>query len=271
MIEVDSKEIEKIIREVAAAEVLPHFNKLKEDEIREKGPGDLVTIADVAAERELAARLARALPGSVVVGEEAVSKNPAVLDRFKGDKPVWVIDPIDGTRNFSEGNKKFGIMVSLVQNGETLYAWAFDAPGNRMATAKKGAGAFLDGQPVKIGSKATELKQLAGRGAGAKGAWNFKGHRDQRSSLHDFMDVLTGAADFFVQGPRVTPWDHGAISLIASEAGAHVAMNKADKPYDPTLLGRAFLLIAATRDLWQKIYPLVNPPPPPPAKPFKLG
>src|SRR3954469_4077443 len=136
MTDIDSAKIEEIIRYVAATEVMPRFNKLLKSEIREKNPGDFVTVEEEESERHFSKLLEAALPGSLVVGEEAVSKDVSVIGKFKGSRPVWIIDPVDGTYNFSHGSVKFGILISLVQNGETQFGWAFDAPGNRMAVAQ---------------------------------------------------------------------------------------------------------------------------------------
>ena len=261
MTDIDSSKIEQIIRHVAATEVMPRWKNLQKSDIREKGPGDLVTVADEASERLFTKLLVEALPGSLVVGEEAVAKDISVLDQFKGDKPVWVIDPIDGTYNFSHGKEKFGILLSLVQNGVTQYGWAFDAPGNRMAVAQRGAGTFLDGKRLKVTCEATSFKQLSGRGGGsAKMPISpFKEIFNQRCSLHDFMDFITGDADFITHTPKVTPWDHGVTCLLAAETGGYVAMNETESPYDPTLYGPARLLVAPDREWWQKLYPLLHP------------
>lgn len=263
---IDSAKIEAIIRHVSATEVMPRFNTLSQSEIREKGPGDFVTVADEASERAFTKLLQEALPGSLVVGEEAVSKDISVLEKLKDDKPVWVIDPIDGTYNFSHGRSKFGILIALVQKGVTQYGWAFDAPGNRMAVAQKGAGTFLDGKRLKIECRATEMKQLVMQGGGAQG-WHFDPVRhlfkdiiNVRCSLHDFMNLITGVADFVVHTNKVTPWDHAAACLLAQEAGAYIAMDEKGDAYEPTRYGPTFLLAAPSKEWWQKLHPVVYPP-----------
>src|SRR5229473_1330313 len=77
---VDSEKVRRLIAEVADEEVMPRFEKLETGDISEKSPGDFVTIADVASERRLTPALRDLLPGSLVVGEEAVAADPAVLD-----------------------------------------------------------------------------------------------------------------------------------------------------------------------------------------------
>lgn len=116
----------------------------------EKAPGDLVTVADRAAERELAARLTALLPGSLVVGEEAVFADPAVLGALTGPDPVWIIDPIDGTDNYASANARFSVLVALARGGVLQASWIYVPCFDRMAHALRGGGAFLDGRRLHV-------------------------------------------------------------------------------------------------------------------------
>lgn len=263
MIDVDK--VADIVRHVAATEVMPRFKNLRQSEIREKHPGDFVTVADEAAEKLLTQLLQDLLPGSLVVGEEAVAKDRSVLDRLQGDQPVWVIDPIDGTYNFAHGRSKFGILIALVQNGVTQYGWAFDVPGNRMAIAQKGAGTFLDGKRLTIACKATEMKHLVLQAGGAQG-WHFDPVRplfkevvNFRCSLHDFMSLITGEADCIVHVNKATPWDHAAAVLLADEAGGYTALGPEGAAYDPAYYGPAFMLTTPSAEWWRKLNEVLYP------------
>jgi fructose-1,6-bisphosphatase/inositol monophosphatase family enzyme len=145
-------QVAEIIREVARAEVLPRFGNLAQGEVLEKAPGDLVTVADQASERELSARLTALLPGSRVVGEEAVFADPRVLDALDGPDPVWIIDPIDGTENYANANARFSILVALARGGVLEAGWIYVPWLDRMAHAVRGGGAFLDGRPLRVGA-----------------------------------------------------------------------------------------------------------------------
>jgi fructose-1,6-bisphosphatase/inositol monophosphatase family enzyme len=142
--------VAEIIRDVSATEILPRFGRLGDGEIIEKLPGDLVTVADQASERELSARLTRLLPGSRVVGEEAVFADPGVLDALDGPEPVWIIDPIDGTENYANANARFTVLVALARGGELYASWIYEPCFDRMAHAVRGGGAFLDGEPLRV-------------------------------------------------------------------------------------------------------------------------
>ncbi len=75
----DWERVAELMRETAAAELLPRFRNLAKEDIRQKRPGDFVTVADVASEQRLASGLAKILPGVPVVGEEAVENDPGLL------------------------------------------------------------------------------------------------------------------------------------------------------------------------------------------------
>jgi fructose-1,6-bisphosphatase/inositol monophosphatase family enzyme len=261
--DIDTARVADIIRHVAATEVMPRFRNLQQSDIREKNPGDLVTVADEAAEKQLTQLLQEVLPEALVVGEEAVSKDTSVLHNLKGNRPVWVIDPVDGTSNFAKGSDKFGILIALMQHGVTEYGWIFDVPGNRMAITQRGAGSFLDGERLSITCKETGLKQLAGQCDGAPARHFdavrplFREIRQSGCCLHDHMDFITAKADFIAYVDRVTPWDHAAVNLLTREAGAYAAMDENGVPYDPTRYGPAFMLTAPTREWWEKLHPVL--------------
>lgn len=267
-VDVDFDRVSALIREVSDAEILPRFRNLGGNDVREKGPGDFVTVADEASERALTSALSALLPGSLVVGEEAVAKDAGVLGRLDEQAPVWIIDPIDGTYNFKEGRSRFGVLVALAQGGRTLAGWSFDVPGDRMAMAVAGQGAFIDqgrGQTPQRLKRATpaarELSGLAGYCGGAQ-AWHFKAVTplfkkmvNERSSLHDFLDFATGAADFVLH-KKTTPWDHTAGILLAEEAGGYVGIDR-DGRYSIGRQGHCLMIAAPDADLRRSIHDAV--------------
>ncbi|MFI2733942.1 inositol monophosphatase family protein [Streptomyces sp. NPDC018711] len=148
-------EVEEAVRKAAAAEIMPRFRQLAADDIVEKnGPHDLVTVADRAAEGHLTASLTALLPGSVVVGEEAVHADPGVYEELRGDAPVWIVDPVDGTRQFVHGDPAFCTLVALARHGEVLASWTYAPALEQFAVAVRGRGATLNGEAIRSGSPA---------------------------------------------------------------------------------------------------------------------
>src|SRR5205814_5231596 len=106
-----------LLAEVVAEEVMVRFRALEASDLEAKisagDPDDLVTAVDRAVERRLTGALTALLPGSRVVGEEATHAQPALLAALASTDPVWLVDPIDGTKNFARGDDTFGVMVAL--------------------------------------------------------------------------------------------------------------------------------------------------------------
>ena len=154
-------EVAAILRCVAMEVVLPRFRALRDSEIAEKSPGEIVTVVDGDVERFVAPQLTALLAGSRVVGEEAASARPALLDGLdQGD--VWILDPLDGTGNFVAGNADFAVMLALLRDGETVAAWILHPVSGRLAVAARGEGAFIDGVRVRTSALAVPLGACRG-------------------------------------------------------------------------------------------------------------
>lgn len=236
--------VAEIIREVAATEILPRFGRLGAGEIVEKGPGDLVTVADKASEQALSAALTQLLPGSRVVGEEAVFADPGVLAALDGADPVWIIDPIDGTENYANGNARFSVLVALAREGELLASWIYVPFFDRMAHAVRGGGAFLDGEPLHVAPAPDPVTALADVDI-ATSRPRFWDERAKAAvsalSKHGvWITYGDGAGLEYVtlaSGRRTCAlmvwenvWDHAAGLLLHAEAGG-VAITSDGKPF----------------------------------------
>ncbi|MCZ4101931.1 inositol monophosphatase [Streptomyces sp. SID13666] len=221
--------VERVVRSVVAEEVTPRWRRLAaEDVIEKNGPYDLVTTADRRAEERLTEELTALLPGSVVVGEEAVSADPGVLKRLDGDDPVWVVDPVDGTANFVRGEDGYATLVTLVQGGEPLASWTYVPERGLMATARRGAGAYLNGQRMHTAAapdgtlrvstsnpvfRTDQERVLLGRLEAAGAAT-----RSCTCAGIEYLELARGGVDgvaFFWE----LPWDHAAGLLLVTEAG----------------------------------------------------
>lgn len=254
----DPDRIRAIVSAVAREEILPRFRRLEEGQIRAKShANDLVTDADIAAETVLGPRLSRELPGSLVIGEEAVHEDPSLLDRLTGDRPVWVIDPVDGTMNFAHGRPTFGTVVALVVGGETLQGWLHDPIRGTTVTAEKGGGAWLGGQRLHVAGKGQPLARLSGS-SGFRPAKALQGrfyrHVRHSSAAHDYMAMVEGRMHFAVYR-RLMPWDHAAGVLAHTEAGGYSALIGGE-PYRPTLR-RGTLIAAPDEAAWNEIHDLL--------------
>lgn len=253
------------IRETAELDVLPRFRSLREADIREKKPGDLVTVADIDAERRLTRMLTALLPGSVVVGEEAHHHDPAVAQLLERSQPVWLIDPIDGTRNFADGDSMFCMMVALVRSGETLMAWLHDPVPDRTAAAEKGSGAWLDGARLRMPAPGGFEGMVGQIGFGCFPEADRQRKRDVfvkafaevsrlRCAGHDFLLQLRGRRHFALYN-RLWMWDHAPGVLVLREAGGH-AERIDGEAYRANDRVRC-LLTAPNREAWNRLHDFI--------------
>ncbi len=247
----DSERVAELMRETAAAELLPRFRALAKEDIRLKGPGDYVTVADEASEQRLASGLARILPGVPVVGEEAVVKEPGLLDLIqRPGEACWIVDPLDGTANFAAGKDTFAMIVCLVRDRETVGGWILDVPRGHIAVALKGEGTTLDGAPVRrakperppIGFVGYKVRKEFDRQLPLERRRSLGRVSTLRCAGAEYLEILAGRADFNLY--RMTKsWDHAAGALMVTEAGG--AAQRFDRePYGPAQALNAGLIAA---------------------------
>ncbi len=232
--------VAEAIREAEAATIAPRFRALADDDVTFKGPDDPVTVADRACEAMLGVSL-RMIDDLPVVGEEAAAADPSLL--AAADHDAWIVDPLDGTKNFANGWGGYAVMVARVRSGETTHAWIWIPQRGQMAIAEHGAGATIDGVRVQAGPVAADptmwtavvkkryvpaedrpiVDRFAARigdpveGIGCAGI--------------EYVDLVLGRYDLLMYW-RTLPWDHAPGSLLATEAGLE-AIRPDGRPYRP--------------------------------------
>ncbi|EFH28984.1 MULTISPECIES: inositol monophosphatase family protein [Streptomyces] len=249
-------DVEEAVRKAAAAEVMPRFRRLAAHEVDQKaGPHDLVTDADRLAEQYLTEVLGALLPGSVVVGEEAVHANPASYEALQGDTPVWIVDPVDGTRQFVHGDPGFCMLVALARSGVLLASWTYAPARDQLATAIRGRGAFLDGERLRAGAPdpGRDLRVATShpdytteeQKRGLLGLWtDGVAPRPCGSAGLEYLAVARGESDA-VAFSWEAAWDHAAGLLLVEEAGgAHLTLT--GEPF--SIKGGNTLPFTAARD-----------------------
>jgi fructose-1,6-bisphosphatase/inositol monophosphatase family enzyme len=262
----DVVRLSAILAEAARTEIMPRFKALTDGDVRHKSSVfDPVTEADEAAERFISAALRADFPGALIVGEEATSADPSLLDRL-GDAPLaFVVDPIDGTRNFVAGLPLFGVMAAAIVRGEIVAGVIHDPVCQDTVHALKGEGAWLsrDGQPARrlhvaapaplermegiVGThflpeplRTTVLNNLPRLGSAT---WLRCAAHEYRMAAAGFCHVL-----FF---NRLMPWDHAPGWLLHQEAGGYSA-HFDGKPYRPTHMVGG-LICAPDRASWELV------------------
>lgn len=251
------QQIAALLRRVSAEVILPRYQTLAAHEVLDKAVGDMVTIADTEAEVMLAEGLAQMLPEAAIVGEEAVHTDPALANRLDSGL-CWIIDPVDGTNNFAAGKPPFGIILALSDGGETQSGWIYDPLNNRLCTAHKGRGAWINGEPVcakptgkapPIAAISTLFLDPAARAAVQARIAPFYTLVDiPRCAAEQYPRLVLGVNDISVF-ERTLPWDHAAGVLFVNEAGG-MAARPDGTPYRTDQHGQKGLFAASSPALF---------------------
>ncbi|MBS0482908.1 MAG: inositol monophosphatase [Proteobacteria bacterium] len=255
-----TRAVHPLILDAVERAIMPRFQTLKAGEIIDKGGNELVTVADREAEVILAEGLARILPDATIVGEEAASADPALLDRL-GDDLCWIIDPVDGTNNFAAGKGPFGVLVALSEGGETVAGWIYDPLSGRLCHAQKGKGAFIGDEPLRARTSG-QNPPIAAMSLVFMDPAKREAMRQHIAPHYQMVDIPRCAAE---QYPRIAlgindlaifertlAWDHAAGVLFVNEAGGKVARPdgrpyRVDEAHLPGLIG------AASPALWDEL------------------
>lgn len=190
--------------------------------IESKDDESPVTIADKACEKLIVEELTAAFPADGLLGEEG-----AMRESDNGRK--WIIDPIDGTRDFIRGTRAWAVLIGLEEHGKIVAGIQYFPATGEMYTAGRGDGAFRDGQPIHA-SKVTKKSEalLCCNGLGfmhrypfapdlVKWISEFWTVRSMGGCL-DAMMVASGCADVWIEA-QAKPWDLAPLKIIAEEAG----------------------------------------------------
>lgn len=197
-------------------------------DIRFKGPLDMVTEADRASEALIAGGIRAAFPEHALLGEEG---SRGTTD----DAPYrWVIDPLDGTTNFTHGLPNFSVSIALEHEGSPIVGIVYDPTRNELFAATKGGGATLNGQPIRVSDVGKLERSLLVTGfsydlevrARQAETWRYlltrvQAIRQLGSAALNLCYIAAGRLDgYWERG--IAPWDVAAGALIVMEAGGIV-------------------------------------------------
>jgi histidinol-phosphatase len=212
------------LADAADAISLAHFRS--DLVVERKADATPVTVADRGVEAELRRCIAAARPEDAVLGEELGAEG-------EGGRR-WILDPIDGTRNYTRGIPVWATLVALVVDG-VVELGVVSAPAlGRRWWAARGEGAFANGDPIRVSAVSRvedavlsfpldqPLPALASR------AWHVRGFGD----FWAHMLVAEGAVDGAVDAVGVSPWDLAAVQVIVEEAGGRFSDFAGEPRYD---------------------------------------
>jgi len=215
--------------------IMPFYGRLSK--INKKGAIDLVTEADTESEKIIIETIKTVFPNHSILAEESGLNN--------GDsESKWIIDPLDGTTNFTHQLGLFAVSIAFALNGVVMVGVVFNPVSGELFTAIRDSGAALNGRPIKVSkvdtvsesllitgfpyNHKTILKALMSRFSACLKA--SQGVRRLGSAALDLCFVSCGRFDGFWE-QNLNPWDTAAGALIAQEAGATIT-DFSNKPFD---------------------------------------
>jgi myo-inositol-1(or 4)-monophosphatase len=198
-------------------------------EVRHKGVIDLVTDVDVQSEQQVSSAILSAFPTHSILGEEGGARGGGD-PRFR-----WIIDPLDGTTNYTHGFPFFCVSIGLEVEGELLLGAVYAPSLGELFVAEAGRGATLNGRPIRV-SETSNLRQALlatgfpyDRADLPRALRSFEVLSAQSQAVRrvgsaalDLCYVACGRFDAYWEH-RVKPWDMAAGALLVREAGGQLS------------------------------------------------
>lgn len=225
--------------------------------VTRKANNDLLTQADLLANDILKAQLIEAFPGYGWLSEESVD-DPERVNCAR----TWIVDPIDGTKEYAQGIPEYAVSVALVEHGEPILACVFNPAADELYFAEKGGGAWLDDQRLSCDNSADDkLLLLASRSEVLRGEWDvFQQQHDVKiigSIAYKLALVAAGRAHAtFSLGPK-SEWDIAGGALLVTEAGG-IVTNRQRQPFvfnQPKVLVNG--IVAAASGVCERVFDLI--------------
>jgi myo-inositol-1(or 4)-monophosphatase len=187
----------------------------------EKSKDNPVTLADLEADRAIAAQLTEAFPNDAVLSEETIREDSR-LEKSR----VWIVDPMDGTKEFTKRIPEFAVSIALTEDGEPVVGVIHNPAADVTVWASRGGGAFRDGESVAVSSceRLSDAVVIASRTEISRDqfapydGW-FRELRPVGSIAWKLACVACGDGDLNISVAPKNEWDVCAGDLLVREAG----------------------------------------------------
>ena len=222
---IDAIQLKEIIVSAAKEELLPRFSRVVRSH---KADGSVITEADIAMQQRIARQLQEAWPDTVFLGEEMTVEEHAHI--FGSDKPIWCLDPLDGTSNFASGIPYFSVSLALLQNSKVVLGVVYDPIREEFFSASENEPACMNGFPISLSNTGLELTKstalidfkrldpiLATR---LVTDLPYSSQRSFGSVALDWCWLALGRGHIYLHG-RSNIWDYAAGNYIFHAAGGN--------------------------------------------------
>lgn len=246
--------------------ILKYYKNLSSKHINTKSSDDdYVSIADKESEIYIVKNLIGFLNINQYIGEETSYSNKDDYKSLEKNALYWVIDPIDGTKNYINGKNEFCSMISLVFNSIPIASFVYYPFKNLLVYAFKGFGAYSveikTKKIIQLRIRQDSFANIVGSG-GTKGIQEPLRQKVLQNLRRYTNRLFIGSAGIeaimlasnetqFVFHGRVTPWDHSPLDLIIKESGGCVYMLNDKAEFN--IFSRGPILAASNDQIWENI------------------
>ncbi len=249
------REIEEIVRSVSPL----LLDRSKASDVIVKGKADFVTQVDLAVQHHLEKLLGERFPEIQFMGEENCGRD------YDPNRPLWILDPVDGTTNLIYDFRHSTVSLGLVEHGESILGVVYNPYTDEMFSAKKGEGAYLNDKPIHVTDANALEDSLVAIGTTPYNKENadhvfallkrvFVSCKDIRrcgTASLDLCYVACGRCDAFIERD-LKPWDYAASIVIIKEAGGDVC----DWEGNPVRFDQNCDILAVNGNLKEKFLPI---------------
>ena len=200
--------------EKASKTLIRDFGEIEKLQVSIKGPYDFVSSADKKAEKTIIQELLKSKKKYSIITEESGK----IINSDTSN--IWIIDPIDGTKNYLHGIPHFAISIALQSNNEIISGVIFDPIKNEMFYAEKNNGAYLNNQRIRV-SKKKKIDQCLFATGGKEEIKNSLNVRKSGSAALDMAYVAAGRYDGYFQN-NLHLWDIAAGVILVNESGGKI-------------------------------------------------
>ena len=258
--------ISDLLVEVNELIILKYYKNLSSKHINTKSSDDdYVSIADKESEIYIVKNLIGFFNINQYIGEETSYSNKDDYKSLEKNALYWVIDPIDGTKNYINGKNEFCSMISLVFNSIPIASFVYYPLKNLLVYAFKGFGAYSleikTKKIIRLRIQQNSFANIVGSG-GTKGIQeplrqkvlqNLRKHTNRLfigSAGIEAIMLASNETQFVFHG-RVTPWDHSPLDLIIKESGGCVYMLNDKAEFN--IFSKGPILAASNDQLWEDV------------------
>ncbi|MCH9697880.1 MAG: inositol monophosphatase [Gammaproteobacteria bacterium] len=255
-------ELTDIVRDAGQTLLIPGFDNISHSR---KEDGGIVTKIDTETQEYLSHRLKNLVPGSLVLGEEMTdAQHNALLEHYQSqpDLGLWIIDPLDGTRNYAAGIPVFCVSVAWYHNGQVVLGVVYDPMRDECFAAEYSRGAWLNDTPLQLNDSTQQLKHSIAVIDTKRLTHQLSTSLMRQSPYASMRSFGSGALEWcwlaaqrfqlYLHGSQKL-WDYAAGELILREAGGHSVSLDTQAETNTLQLTSSFLAASnqSLFELWQ--------------------